>query len=150
MKQFIDYITEKLKINHSSKVNDNSGLRDLSSITVPQELLRDMTTKTPSEENAHYNKMEAYKKKGSKPIRLLNSIKDRKKLVYRWYVAIVLNWLECAKVFKQGIIDRGYYNEDELDAYILKRYNSYLKNSRVPNVTEAVEKYLQEYNVKFD
>ena len=150
MKNIKNFILEKLKINHASKVNDTSGLRDLSSTSIPNALQNDMYTKTPGEESTHYNKMEAYKKKGSKPIRLLNSIKDRKKLVYRWYVAIVINWLECAKVFRQGIIDRGYYNEDELDAYVLKRYNSSLKNSKVPNVKEAVEKYLQEYNVKFD
>ena len=140
-----NFIIEKLKINSKSKVNNTSDLRDLSNVSIPHSLFEDLHFKSTSEEYSHYRKMDEYKRKGSNPVRLLNSIKDRKKLIVRWLIAINSDWLECAKVFRQGIIDRGYYTEDELDAYILKRYNIH-KNSH--DLAEKYLKYLNEFNVE--
>ena len=149
MKNIKNFILEKLKINHNTKINNSDdGLRDLSSVSIPNALHQDLYA-TPGRESGHYKKMEAYQNKGSKPQRLLQDIKDKKKLLFRWRAAIELNWIECAKVFRQGIIDRGYYTGDELDAYILKKYNSTYKNS-FKNIKDGVEKYLQEYNVKYN
>ena len=129
MKNIKNFILEKLKINHNTKINNSDdGLRDLSSVSIPNALHQDLYA-TPGRES--------------------EDIKDKKKLLFRWRAAIELNWIECAKVFRQGIIDRGYYTGDELDAYILKKYNSTYKNS-FKNIKDGVEKYLQEYNVKYN
>ena len=50
------------------------------------------------------------------------SIKDIQKLIARWYVAILIEWVECALVFRDEIINRGYTTEDELDAFVLQQY----------------------------
>ena len=150
MKNIKNFILEKLKITKDTKINDNTGLRDLSSVHVTHGLAIDMMFRSQSDEDKHFKKMEEYKKKGSKPERLLNSIKDKIKLMYRWYIAIKIDWLECAKVFRQGIIDRGYYNGDELDAFVMHKYENVLKNSKLPNVKEAVAKYLDEFKVKYN
>ena len=145
-----NFIIEKLKINSKSKVNNISNLRDLSNVSILHSLFEDLYFKTPSEEHSNLKKMDEYKAKGSNPVRLLNSIKDHKKLIVRWFIAIQMDWPECARVFRQGIIDRGYYTEDELDAYILKRYNIY-KNRQSNNnraLAEKYLKYLNEFNVK--
>ena len=151
MKHFIDFITEKLKINSKSKINSTSSLRDLSNVSIPQSLYADMQTKNPREYYRNNQKMEEYKKKGSSPVRLLNSIKDRGKLLNRWLIAIQMDWPECARVFRQGIIDRGYYTEDELDAYILKSYNINYKSTNIKStIKDCYINYLNEFNIKYE
>ena len=149
MKHFTNFILEKLKITTDTKVRTKNDFKDLSEVKIPGELYQDLMSKTPSEEATNHNKMAAYKKKGSKPTRLLGDIKNKKKLVSRWYIAITINWLECAKVFKQGIIERGYYSEDELDAYVLSKYKS-LKKYGLPNVIKGIEEYLDYYGIKYE
>ena len=92
----------------------------------------------------HLEKVRYYKDKNSNPQRLVNSIKTKNKLVIRWYLSIMEDWLECAKIFRQAIIDRGYFNADELDAYILKRYNSYFGGT---DFKKIFAKYLDEFGV---
>ena len=93
--------------------------------------------------------MENYKKKGSNPNRLAKSIKDKTKLINRWHVAININWVDCAVVFRDEIIKRGYATADELDVYVLNRYNRYNKQFTA-DVKENVEEYLDEINVKYE
>lgn len=137
------YIREKLIVNKNIKQRE---LRDLSNV-VYNNVSREIHFKTPSEEHTHYNKMEAYKKKGSNPQRLANSIKNKQKLIIRWWVAIIKDWLDCALVFRDEIVKRGYATKDELDAYILDVYSRY-KN--FPKTGELIEKYLDEVGVKHD
>ena len=151
MKEFNLYIQEKLKINSKSKINNTSSLRDLSNVSIPNSLYIDIKSKSPHEYYRNNQKMEEYKKKGSSPVRLLNSIKDRGKLIKRWFIAIYLNWPECARVFRQGIIDRKYYTEDELDAYVLRSYNNNYKSTNTKSdIKNAYINYFNEFNIKYE
>lgn len=146
MKSVFEYIQEKLVF----KKDNYRTARELPTNGVDiTEISRTIGTQTPAKEQAHYDKMEAYKKKGSDPKRLAKSIKDKTKLINRWHVAININWVDCAVVFRDEIIDRGYATADELDVYVLNRYNRYNKQF-TGNVKESVEEYLDEINVKYD
>lgn len=111
-----------------------------------EEIYQAISCQTRAKEKPHYDKMEAYKKKGSDPKRLAKSIKDKTKLINRWYVAILINWIDYAVVFRDEIIDRGYATEDELDVYILNKYNHYNINKAF---IESIEEYLDEVAVKY-
>ena len=146
MKSIIKFITEGLKVTGKSKVNNQSNLRDVSGANIG-DVSKYIWFKSPSEEAGHYNKMDMYFKKGSKPERLANSIKDQKKLMIRWYIAVTMGWLECAVTFRQHIIDRGYADEDQLDNYVLTRYK---KLNGFNKTREKMEEYFTELNVKYD
>lgn len=148
MQTIVTFITEKLKIGSKSKVNTDSGLRDLSDKEL--KTLPEIYYKSPAEESRDWTKAEEYMNKKSKPQRLVNSIKDRNKLVRRWFIYVALGWEEASQVFRDEIIKRSYYNEDQLDGYILKRYNS-CKNSTgdiAKKRAENYQKYLEINNVK--
>ena len=148
MKQIINYLTEKLKIGSQSKVNTSKDLRDLSDVEVGN--FFELRYKSPSEERRDWAKAEEYFNKKSKPERLVNSIKDRNKLVRRWFIYVIKGWEDAYQVFRDEIIKRGYYDEDKLDKYILNRYNM-LKNhsSKMEKTLENYEKYLEINNVKY-
>lgn len=142
MKSVFEYIQEKLVF----KKDNYRTARELPTSGVDTtEISRTIGTQTPAKEQAHYDKMEAYKKKGSDPKRLAKSIKDKTKLINRWYVAIMINWIDCAVLFRDEIIDRGYATEDELDVHILNKYNNPMGRAK-----ESIEEYLDEINVKYD
>lgn len=151
MKSIIKYINEALKIGSKTKVNTKGPLRDVSSANISG-IYKDARAITPAQSEAHWKKMEYYFNKKSDPKRLANSIKDNKKLLIRWEIAVMIGWLECATVFRQAIIDRGYYDEDQLDNYIIRDYNI-VKNSK-NNISierrKNYEEYLDEFNVKYD
>lgn len=65
-------------------------------------------------------KMNAYKDKGSNPVRLVKSIKDSKKLVVRWLAALMLNWEEAAAEFAGEIESRKVLTKAEIVAYTNK------------------------------
>ena len=128
MKNIIVFITEGLKIGSQSKVNNFKEYSDaeiddlLNKYTrndIPQTLKTDAFYGSPANQYTHVNKMESYMKKGSKPERLVNSIKNQEKLIKRWIAAMDIDWQEAAEVFKDEIIKRKYYTEEELFAYIL-------------------------------
>ena len=150
MKNLIDYIIEGLKITSQSKVNQKDkkteALKNIDTSNVSRSIR--MSYRTPAQEETHYNKMEAYKSKGSNPQRLLNSIKDEHKLVMRWKVAISIDWIECAVAFRDEIVKRGYFSEDELDAWALNQYNRYSKSSSNPYV-DKIKKYLDAIGVDY-
>ena len=146
MRHIIEFIKEGLKVTGKSKVNNQSNLRDVSGANIG-DISKYIWFKSPAEEAGHYNKMDMYFKKGSKPERLANSIKDQKKLMIRWYIAVTMGWLECAITFRQHIIDRGYADEDQLDNYVLTRYK---KLSGFNKTRENMEEYFTELNVKYD
>lgn len=151
MKNLINYIIEGLKINSQSKVNQKDkkteSLKNIDTINVTRSIR--MSYRTPAQEESHYNKMEAYKSKGSNPKRLLNSIKDEHKLLMRWKVAISIDWIECAVAFRDEIVKRGYFTEDELDAWALQKYDKYQKIS--PNsYLDKIKKYLDAIGVDYN
>lgn len=99
-----------------------------------------------TQKHVHYEKMSAYKDKGSKPKRLVNSIKDNSKLVMRWLVAIDIDWIDCALVFRDEIIDREILTAEELDAYVVKKY---LGAQNLKDQKETLEKYMDEIFIKY-
>lgn len=150
MKSVFKYIQEKLVI----KKGNHKTPRELPTSGVDTtEISKTISYQTPAKEKAHYDKMEAYKKKGSDPKRLARSIKDSSKLINRWYVAILINWIDCAIVFRDEIINRGYATEDELDVYILNKYNYYNGHYSTTfdhAVIEGIEEYFDEIGVKYE
>lgn len=151
MKSVLKYIQEKLII----KKGNYKGPRELPTTGIDTtEISKIISYQTPAKEKAHYDKMKAYKKKGSDPKRLAKSIKDKTKLINRWYVAIDINWIDCAVLFRYEIINRGFATEDELDVYILNKYNHY--NNSHYNKTfnkafiESIEEYFDEIGIKYE
>ena len=65
--------------------------------------------------------MKYYMDKGSKPERLVATIKNKEKLVKRWNAAMDLEWVDAANVFKEEIIKRGYYDNSELMSHIVSK-----------------------------
>lgn len=148
MQTIVTFITEKLKIGSQSKVNTEKGLRDLSDVEDGH--FFELRYKSPSEESRDWAKAEEYFNKKSKPERLVNSIKDRNKLVRRWFIYVMKGWEDAYQVFRSEIVKRGYYTENELDKHILNRYNK-LKNgsAKMEKTLENYEKYLEINNVKY-
>lgn len=138
MKQIIEFLKEGLKINKNIKI-DNKEHKDYSNIEVPGNLYLYLHFKDSKDRLKHYNKMQGYYKKGSKPSRLVNSIKEKEKLLKRWYFTIILGWEDAFIEFKDAIIDRGYATEDQLRAFIQKYMIDKEKDQEVKN---EYEKYL--------
>lgn len=148
MQTIVTFITEKLKIGSQSKVNTDKGLRDLSDVKF--KAFWEISFKSPSVEHNEWTKVQQYFDKKSNPTRLVNSIKDRAKLVRRWWMFVSLGWEEAGQVFRSEIVKRGYYTEDELDKQILNRYETLKRNSsKLTNTIEHYEKYLEINNVKY-
>ena len=146
MKSVLKYIQEKLVF----KKDNYRTARELPTSGVDTtEISKTISYQTPAKDKAHYDKMEAYKKKGSDPKRLAKSIKDKTKLISRWRVAILINWIDCAVVFRDEIINRGWATEDELDVFILGKYNNPMGHV-YKDARESIEEYLDEINVKYD
>ena len=143
MKSIKEIILEKLKL---SKNEIKEPPRDLSNVDFSY-INNMIYFKSPSEENSHYMKMEQYFNKKSNPQRLVNSIKDNRKLMIRWYICVSKGYSDYYPVFKDAIIERTNFDEDQLDAYILSRYKI-CKGFR--KLEENFEEYLDEYNVKYD
>lgn len=151
MKTLKTIILEKLIINKSNN-NLKLSKRNLYNIDF-KNVKNEIWFKTPAEELTHINKIKAYKKKGSNPKRLANSIKNKQKLMIRWWVAVMNDWIECALVFRDEIIDRKYATGDELDAYILyqyEKYKIYQDHVSFGKIAKSIEKYLDELNVEYE
>jgi hypothetical protein len=146
MKSVLKYIQEKLVF----KKDSYRPPRELPTSGVDTtEISKTISYQTPAKDKAHYDKMEAYKKKGSDPKRLAKSIKDKTKLISRWHVAILIDWIDCAVVFRDEIINRGYATEDELDIFILSKYNNPM-GYKYKDARESIEEYLDEINIKYE
>lgn len=146
MKSVVEYIQEKLII----KKGNYKEPRELPTSGVDTtEISKTISYQTPAKDKAHYDKMEAYKKKGSDPKRLAKSIKDKTKLISRWRVAILIDWIDCAVVFRDEIINRGYATADELDVFILSKYNNPMGHV-YKEAREIIEEYLDEIGVKHE
>lgn len=134
MKTINQYIIEKFKLNANNiaKGLSDKEIDDLiekyKDKNINGRLYLDLYSQNPSETRKHLYKMQEYQEKGSKPERLVSSIKNRTKLIGRWNAAMDMGWEDAANVFKQAIIDRGYYTEEDLNQYIIKRMSSSEKN----------------------
>ena len=134
-------ITERLHITKNSKVSE---LKDVSNIKIDWHVDAYFNAYTPSEKDKCFEKMKSYYNKGSKPLTLVHTIKNDIKLVNRWFAAVLLQWDEAIKVFKEAMIERiKNIDEDQLDAYIYKCFKD-----GGPNKT-AYEHYLEIYNIKY-
>lgn len=60
------------------------------------------------------DKMIDYYNKQSKPERLVKSISDRRKLLARWAIAVMMEWHECADVFEAEIRNRRLLTTNSL------------------------------------
>ena len=118
-----EYILEKLKISRDSKMKiEDAPLLDKALDPEYVNKVSNARERYTYTEPSDYTKMEAYYNKGSKPQRLVNSIKDASKLVHRWAVAIDMKWDEAINTFGQAIIDRNIWSEPEVVKYLAKRY----------------------------
>jgi hypothetical protein len=143
MKKLLEIINEKLILRKTP------SKRDLSHITNEDinHIISALHYKSPTEKHNNYLKMRAYQEKGSNPTRLAKSIKNMKKLISRWYIAIIIGWLDCALVFRDEIIDRDYATEDQLDGFLLIEFNK--ENPSIDSYYKNMENYLDEVNVKY-
>ena len=143
MKSIISFIQEKLQLSKNTKVKKKKeySVVELEELAkkynrndVSSGLRNDSYYKTPQSKWTNDSKMKAYMDKGSKPERLVASIKNQEKLIKRWVAAMDLDWEEAADVFRKEIVDRGYYTEEELFIFIVvykvkedyKKYGKYL------------------------
>lgn len=118
-----EYILEKLKISRDSKMKiEDAPLLDKALDPEYVKKVAPDRDKYIYTEPSDYAKMEAYHNKGSKPQRLVNSIKDAPKLVRRWATAISMKWDEAINVFGQAIIDRNIWDEGDVVKYLAKTY----------------------------
>ena len=106
MKQLSIYINEKLHIDKSVKT------ADLSNIKCPNIF----------PENSDIRKMSDYHNKGSKPSRLVATIKDNEKLKRRFAVAVKMGWNEAIDEFGKALVDRNIYSQEEVDKFIEIHY----------------------------
>lgn len=106
-----DFLIEKLHLD--SDIEKQEAPKD-----EPTKRLREMWDATPERQDVE--KMDYYHNKGSKPERLVATIKDRNKLLRRFGQAVRMKWTAAVKVFGQAIVDRGYYTREEVDNYIAK------------------------------
>lgn len=148
MKNLKDILVEKLNIKdiNLSKSPKLIPYEDYNS-SIKQFFYELKFSKTPTIEYQDKQKMEQYRKKGSNPNRLVNSIKDNNKLVRRWLAAVFMEWDDAIKVFGNEIDKRLSENGITLNflhSYIVwchKKYANY-KQYYV-----AYNNYLNLYNI---
>ena len=98
------YVFEKLKLN--SKVEFIE--KPISTVRAPRIY----------PEGLDVQKMSDYRRKGSKPERLIATIKNNDKLAKRFAVACGIGWNDAAYKFGDALVNRGIYTQEEVDAYI--------------------------------
>ena len=142
-----NFIIEKLKINSNSKVNE---LRDLSSVDY-KNVDKALFFNTYKEELTYQRYIDKFKKKTqtSQYIQdfFIENINSERDLLIYWYLSITNGLIELASFLKQKLIDQWSYSEDELDAYVLSRYQ---KLNGFNYTQENMKKYFKEYNIKYE
>lgn len=137
MKQLRQFIIEKFKIsskNIKKTISDEEAddlVEKYKGKQLKGRLYLDLYSGGPKGIKDYRIAMEKYQRKGTKPEKLTNVL-NRTKLIQRWDAAMYIGWKEAAEVFKQAIIDNGYYTEEDLNHYIItklasdKNYKIYL------------------------
>ena len=142
-KLFNQPVDEKLVINKKSQVKAKIKIdKDKITSTKISNLMFGYAPGPNNNPAKNLSKMEGYMRKGSKPLTLVHSIKDKTKLVNRWYAAITLDWNEAIQVFGEEIEKRGYATLEDLHGYILYQYNR--------NHNTSFKNYLDLYNIDYD
>lgn len=140
MKQLNQFIQEKLKVNSNSKVNTKRDLTNVDYEFVDNSLYFETST----QEKRCYHLINL--KKAKNDYQSLLKTKEVTKLLRYWFVCIGRNgWLEGAKALRGELITRGF-SEDELDAYILSKYNRY---KGFNDIESNFEEYLDDVHVKY-
>ena len=115
MKALFDFIVEKLSINKNTIVDDETHVTKTTTTGASIKL-----PKIPLPKPEDNRKMKVYHDKNSKPRILVNTIKDKDKLLRRFGVAVDMDWKEAIKEFGNAIVARGYFTREEIDAFINK------------------------------
>ena len=139
-KLFNQPVDEKLVINKKSQVKTKVKIDP--ALIKSNKINNLMWDKSPGAAYKHRVKMEGYMRKGSKPARLVNDIKDNNKLVNRWFCAVELEWDEAIQEFGKAIENRGLATLNELHGYILYQYSR--------NHKKNIKNYLDLYNIDYD
>ena len=142
MDSLIEYITEALKVNSKSKVNQKRELDPNADIDY---LESEIYFRNISDENKYRHYVQRRKEKNDYKSMLKTS--SQRNLITWWYFAIVFGWEDGYEALKEEIIKRNSYDEDELDTYVLKRY---YKLRGFENTLKNMEKYFETYNIKYD
>ena len=150
MKNLKDILIEKLNIKDIdlSKSPKLIPYEDYEN-TVRSKFYELKFSKTPSIEYQDKQKMEQYRKKGSNPTRLVNSIKDNNKLVRRWLAAVFMEWDDAIKVFGNEIdkrLSEKGITLNFLHSYIVWCHKQYAKYKQYG---VAYDNYLNLYNIKY-
>ena len=119
MKNLKDIIVEKLKINKETDFNPKDA---------DEKLYKDVYWRMEHPYWKDDEKMKNYYDKGSKPERLVATIKDKNKLCRRFQSAFKLDWTNAIKVFGDAIVDRGYFTREEIDNFIAYKELEKMKN----------------------
>ena len=106
MKNLIKYLTEKLHLDSDIKISDTPTKKVDAPYIYPEAI--------------DINKMNGYRAKGSKPERLIATIKDNGKLKRRFAAAVRLDWRDAVNKFGDALVNRGIYSREQVDAYIEK------------------------------
>ena len=146
MKSLHELVYEKLHIDKNSKLKTPLKIEPVDS-NVERDIRVAMRESTPGKEVAHERKMKGYMEKGSKPSRLVNDIKDNKKLINRWFCAVKLEWDDAIQTFGEAVSQRCGFTQEQLHGYILKLYNELL-NSRFPDMRDHCLHYLELYHIE--
>ena len=143
MKQIKEFIIEAIKVNSKSKVNQK---RDLENADIDLDYLEsEIWFKDASDEQKYIHYIQNHKAKNDyKSMVKTNSSHN---LCIWWYFSIIFDWEDGYKAFKDEIIKRDWYTEDELDKYVLERY---VKLKGFDNTLKNMEKYFETYNVIYD
>lgn len=169
MRSLEDIILERLKLSTDSKIKEepqsqqqsqsssNRGGKDLSNVHIPNNVKSIILQARPRDLANHVKKQEYYRNKGSKPQTLAATIKDAKKLMLRWWVAVYMGWNTCYRVFREVIDNRGICTKDELDSLVYHKYEGDYGYSwyDVPlNLNRTDERktlsnYLDNFNIKY-
>lgn len=102
MKNLYDFIFEKLILSRDVQVTKKPSVR--------APWINVMRTDT--------EKMNEYRRKGSKPSRLVSTIKDSEKLKRRFAVACNMKWNEAVNEFGKALVSRKIFTQEQVDAYI--------------------------------
>lgn len=144
MKQINNYITEKLIINKNTGAS-NEKIK-LDKITNNDYIKIHHIFGDGLDPHwgldKHIRKMTEYMNKGSKPDRLIKSIKNISKLVCRWVAAIELDWTDAFDAFGKAIAERLNIDINILHQYIC---DTAIKKSNNKHYRHYVDFYNLDY-----
>ena len=109
------------------------------------EEVKNADTSKYSTDDKHIAKMKSYFNKHSDPERLINSIKDDKKLVARWIAAMLINWADAVCAFGNEIERRKLLNKAEIVAYTEKYKEQKVDDSDMKRLNKEEEQLVSRW-----